>query len=178
MAAPKGNPRYGGRQKGTRNRLTRDLKAMILGALSAAGGQAWFEHQMEANPVAFMALLGRLLPLTIGSEKEKPLEVKMTREERAEQTRQEIRESFREWKPSGDKESSTWPWLDKPVIEQRSSLAQDGDRSEPVAEADRPALPIPREFAAPGSLEIVRTVAGLPASRYRPTRPARSGWAG
>jgi hypothetical protein len=38
---------------------------MILGALSAGGGQAWLEKQMEANPAAFMTLIGKVLPLQV-----------------------------------------------------------------------------------------------------------------
>ena len=37
----------GGSRKGRPNRHTADLKAMILGALHAGGGQAWLERQME-----------------------------------------------------------------------------------------------------------------------------------
>ena len=55
--------RLGGRQKGTPNKLTGELKAMILGALSNAGGQKYLEKQSRANPVAFMTLLGKVLPL-------------------------------------------------------------------------------------------------------------------
>ncbi|MBV8800984.1 MAG: hypothetical protein JO208_14405 [Alphaproteobacteria bacterium] len=35
---------------------------MILGALSALGGQRWLEEQAGKNPVAFMTLLGKVLP--------------------------------------------------------------------------------------------------------------------
>ena len=35
---------------------------MILGALDDAGGQAYLTEQARENPVAFMALLARLLP--------------------------------------------------------------------------------------------------------------------
>jgi hypothetical protein len=44
MPAPKGTrpPAAGkGRPKGARNKLTRDVKEMILGALSDVGGQKW-----------------------------------------------------------------------------------------------------------------------------------------
>ena len=47
------------------NKLTRDIKEMILGALSAGGGQKWLEEQMKANPVAFMTLLGKILPMQL-----------------------------------------------------------------------------------------------------------------
>jgi hypothetical protein len=60
--------RRGGRQKGTPNQLGRDVKEMILGALQAGGGQAWLERQMEANPTAFMTLVGKVLPLQVTGE--------------------------------------------------------------------------------------------------------------
>jgi hypothetical protein len=72
MPAPKGTrpPAAGkGRPKGARNKLTPALKEMILGALNASGGQKWFVQQAAANPVAFMALLGKVLPMQVtGSE--------------------------------------------------------------------------------------------------------------
>jgi hypothetical protein len=55
----------GGSRKGKPNKLTRDLKEMILGALSAGGGQKWLEQQMAANPAAFMTLIGKVLPLQV-----------------------------------------------------------------------------------------------------------------
>jgi hypothetical protein len=51
-----------GRLKGAQNKLTRDVKAGILGALNANSGQKWLEQQAAANPVAFMALLAKVLP--------------------------------------------------------------------------------------------------------------------
>jgi hypothetical protein len=67
MAAPKkpGGNAGKGRVKGVPNRITRDLKAMILGALDDAGGQEWLREQMDANPVAFMTLLGKVLPMAM-----------------------------------------------------------------------------------------------------------------
>lgn len=51
-----------GRPKGVPNKNTKALKDMILGALEAGGGQKWLLAQMEANPVAFMGLVGKVLP--------------------------------------------------------------------------------------------------------------------
>jgi hypothetical protein len=65
MPAPKGTrpPATGkGRPKGARNKLTRDVKEMILGALSDVGGQKWLVKQAELNPTAFMGLLGKIIP--------------------------------------------------------------------------------------------------------------------
>ena len=100
------------------------------------------------------------------------VEVKLTRQELAEQARREIAAAFREYRPPGHEEERA----NGPVIKHRSSPAQDSDRNEPVAEADRPALPVPRDFARPSSFEAVPGVARLPIRR-RP-RPVGSGWAG
>ena len=51
-----------GRSKGTPNKTTKELKDMILGALSDVGGQAYLARQAEENPGAFMGLIGRVLP--------------------------------------------------------------------------------------------------------------------
>lgn len=63
---PKNTGRFGpgnpGKPKGAANKNTKALKDMILGALAEGGGQAWLLAQMEANPVAFMGLVGKVLP--------------------------------------------------------------------------------------------------------------------
>jgi len=63
----KGTPKTGGRQKGTPNKISADLKADILEAANLAGGEggtiAYLRAQAGANPTAFMSLLGRVLPL-------------------------------------------------------------------------------------------------------------------
>lgn len=51
-----------GRKRGVKNKVTRALKAMILGALAEAGGQAYLTAQAKKNPKAFLALVGRLVP--------------------------------------------------------------------------------------------------------------------
>ena len=96
----------------------------------------------------------------------------MSREQLAEQSLREINEAFREYRPPGHEERANGP-----VIERRSSPAPDGDRSEPVAEADRPSLPVPRDFARPSSFDAVPGVARRSIPR-RHRRPLGSGWAG
>lgn len=51
-----------GRSKGTPNKATKEIKDMITGALTSVGGQKYLERQAEENPVAFMGLLGKILP--------------------------------------------------------------------------------------------------------------------
>jgi hypothetical protein len=100
------------------------------------------------------------------------VEVKLTRQELAEQARREIDEAFREWRPPGHEKGRA----NGPVIEYRSSPTQDGDPSGTVAEADHPALPVPRDYARPSSLEAVPSAA----RRSIPRRPRSVGshWAG
>ena len=58
----KGHKTGGGSRLGSQNKLSGDVKAMILAALDAAGGAEYLLRQTKQNPVAFMSLLGKLLP--------------------------------------------------------------------------------------------------------------------
>jgi len=74
MAFGNGGKREGaGRKKGVPNKLTTDLKEMILGALDKAGGQDYLIEQSEKNPVAFMTLVGKVLPLQLQGDKNNPI---------------------------------------------------------------------------------------------------------
>ncbi len=82
MARPKGTrpPAAGkGRKKGVPNKITRDLKEMILGALSAVGGQRWLEDQANENPAAFMTLIGKVLPLQVSGEGGGPMVINIVK---------------------------------------------------------------------------------------------------
>lgn len=84
----------GGRQKGTPNKVTTDVKEMVLAALNRAGGEQYLARQAEENPASFMALVGRIIPSQVraslsGGEQGEPISVqhleaieKMTIEER------------------------------------------------------------------------------------------------
>ncbi len=67
MAGPGSPPgvRYGGRQKGTPNKLTATVREMIIAALEKVGGQAYLEQQAKENPVAFMTLVGKVMPTEV-----------------------------------------------------------------------------------------------------------------
>jgi hypothetical protein len=52
----------GGRKKGSKNFVTRELAAMIDGALAELGGQEWLVQTARDEPNAFLALLGKRLP--------------------------------------------------------------------------------------------------------------------
>ena len=54
-----------GRAKGTPNKNTKEIKAMIEGALRAAGGQDYLLQQAQENPGAFLTLVGKILPKNI-----------------------------------------------------------------------------------------------------------------
>jgi len=58
----------GGRPKGAQNKVTKALKEMILGALSDVGGQEYLARQAEENPVAFLGLVGKVLPHELKTE--------------------------------------------------------------------------------------------------------------
>lgn len=58
----------GGRPKGKPNKVNGDVKAMVLGALEQVGGQQYLAEQAEANPTAFMSLVGKVLPREMKAE--------------------------------------------------------------------------------------------------------------
>ena len=72
---PKGIPKTGGRKPGVSNKLTRDVKEMILTALSDLGGVEYLKQNAIENPVAFMTLIGKVLPLTVAGDSDNPLTV-------------------------------------------------------------------------------------------------------
>jgi len=65
MAKAKGSAKTGGRQKGTPNKVTAELKDMILQALDNAGGVEYLQKQANDNPAAFLTLVGKVLPMTV-----------------------------------------------------------------------------------------------------------------
>lgn len=62
---PPGGPKLGGRPPGQPNKITRDIKEMIIGALNDAGGQAYLAARALDAPTAFLALVGRVLPMQV-----------------------------------------------------------------------------------------------------------------
>jgi hypothetical protein len=91
--AGQGNPKTGGRNKGTGNKTSSLLKEAILEAAKIAGDieglVGYLVLQAQENPTAFMGLLGKILPHQVLAEVTKPVaEVTdeiMTPEEWAEQ---------------------------------------------------------------------------------------------
>jgi hypothetical protein len=82
MGANGGKRAGAGRKKGSPNKLTGELKEMILEAANLAGGEGgtvqYLRTQASANPTAFMSLLGRVLPMTMAGDKDNPLAVRQT----------------------------------------------------------------------------------------------------
>ena len=72
---PKGQPKTGGRVKGTPNKLSASVKTMILGALNELGGTQYLVEQGRANPSAFLSLVGRVLPMQVDGRVELDVDV-------------------------------------------------------------------------------------------------------
>jgi hypothetical protein len=64
----KAGNRGAGRPKGVSNKVTKELKEMILGALDDVGGQDYLARQADENPTAFLTLVGKVLPMAIKAE--------------------------------------------------------------------------------------------------------------
>ena len=72
----KGGP---GRPKNLQNKVTREVKEMILNALAKAGGEAYLARCAKNNPNAFLSLLGKVMPLQVTGEGGAPITVEIVR---------------------------------------------------------------------------------------------------
>lgn len=68
-------PAKGGSRKGIPNKVTRQLKEMILEALDNAGGVAYLEKRANdpRTASAFLSLVGKVLPMTVAGDPENPV---------------------------------------------------------------------------------------------------------
>ena len=57
----------GGRPKGSGNKVTKELKDMILAALDDVGGQSYLAARALDAPGPFLALLGKVLPKDVNN---------------------------------------------------------------------------------------------------------------
>ena len=73
MPAPKGTQPPGGSRKGKPNKIGADVRAMALAALDRAGGVDYLHEQANANPKAFLTLIGRIIPTQITGRDDAPL---------------------------------------------------------------------------------------------------------
>jgi len=62
-----------GRPKGAKNKTTTAVKEMVLTALGNVGGVEYLERQAEANPQAFMTLVGKVIPLQVAGDEDNPV---------------------------------------------------------------------------------------------------------
>lgn len=69
----------GGRQKGSPNKITKQLKDTILQALDECGGVEYLKQTAIDHPVAFLTLVGKVLPLQVTGEGGGPLTVEVIR---------------------------------------------------------------------------------------------------
>lgn len=74
IAFKKGNP---GKPKGAVAKNTKALKDMILTALEGAGGAEYLERRANdpRTASAFLALIGKVLPMTIAGDAENPARI-------------------------------------------------------------------------------------------------------
>lgn len=54
-----------GRRKGSQNKITRTIREAIIAAFDEVGGAAYLAEMAHREPVAFMALLAKVLPTQI-----------------------------------------------------------------------------------------------------------------
>ena len=76
---PKGQPKTGGRKKGSTNKITALLKDDMLKGAEKAGGKeglvGYLRTQALKQPGPFMALLGKVLPMQIANDGDDTLKV-------------------------------------------------------------------------------------------------------
>jgi hypothetical protein len=65
---PSRRPKTGGRKAGTPNKMTAELKDMILKALDNAGGVDYLVSTAGTHPAAFLSLVGKVLPMQVTGE--------------------------------------------------------------------------------------------------------------
>ena len=74
MTEAKGN-RGRGRPKGSKNKVTRDIKQAVLQAFEEGGGVEYLKTQMTENPTAFLTLLGKIIPTQITGPNDGPVQI-------------------------------------------------------------------------------------------------------
>lgn len=62
-----------GRPVGAVSKITKEIRGMIAAALERAGGEEYLVQQAAANPVAFLTLVGKIVPADVKVEFANPL---------------------------------------------------------------------------------------------------------
>lgn len=78
----KGHKKLGGRKKGVRNKITRDIKEALLQSFEALGGQYWLESLARRRPAAYATLVGKLLPMQLTGKDGAPINVTFAPEDK------------------------------------------------------------------------------------------------
>ena len=68
MASRGGKREGAGRKKGTPNKLTTDIKKVILEAFEELGGPDYLVEVAKENPAVFCNLVGRIIPKEVQAE--------------------------------------------------------------------------------------------------------------
>jgi hypothetical protein len=79
MAAHKGHKKAGGRQKGTPNKATAEIRDMLRQALDESGGVEYFVKQAKENPVSFNTLIAKIIPADINAKLTGNITIKVVR---------------------------------------------------------------------------------------------------
>lgn len=74
-AFKKGHKKVGGRQKGTKNKITNDLRQAIINALDTAGGEKWFVALAKSDKKSFAQLVGRCVPTRHVGDDDGPIKI-------------------------------------------------------------------------------------------------------
>ncbi|MFA6396900.1 MAG: hypothetical protein WCW84_13130 [Sulfurimonas sp.] len=72
----KGIKTGGGSRAGIPNKVTKELREMILGALDDAGGQTYLYQQALDEPKAFLALIAKVIPREVENKISGDLSIK------------------------------------------------------------------------------------------------------
>lgn len=64
-----------GRPKGSTNKITKTIKEAIEESFIEVGGAAYLVQMASEQPVAYMTLLGKVLPTQVKLETKEPIEV-------------------------------------------------------------------------------------------------------
>jgi hypothetical protein len=76
-----------GRTRGVPNKITREVKEMVLEALEHAGGAEYLYMQAFNNPKAFLSLVGRIVPLQVDAN----VDLRVTLSERLQRARERVK---------------------------------------------------------------------------------------